>query len=584
MDVPLRKPPRLKQKRKLWAGVFLALLLLGSGLVTAGLWLFNALPSSERVAPFDGRKNVILFQGEVQEESFLLEDGEISVPFSFIQKYIDPAIFWDEPTRSVIVTTKDKVLQMESEQLVAYLNKTPVNLQVPVKEVAGVRYVPLTPLNKIYPYQVKHITESGVLLVEKNDYAVQQGKVLSADEDQPEPQPLRIGASVKKAAVGELAPDEVVDLLQEEAGWYRVQSAAGLLGFLPKEAVRLSQIRKTAVKTAEMAQETTAWKPLGGKINLAWEQVVNRNPKLADIPQMPGLNVVSPTWFELVDNQGTLGNKADPAYVKWAHGKGYKVWGLVSNGFNPDFTTAVLRDYRLRSNMIAQILQYANLYDLDGINLDFENVYIEDKARLVQFVRELTPYLHEQGLTVSMDVTIKSTSDQWSRFYDRAALAQTVDYIAVMTYDEYWASSPVAGSVASLPWTEKGLQGILEEVPAKKVLLGVPFYTRLWTEVKQADGTVKVTSKALSMERAEAWVKERKLTPQPDAKTGQLFVSYTDPTDGATYKMWLEDSGSMAKRIELVKKYDLAGVAAWRRGFEQPKIWTTIAEGLAKKE
>lgn len=584
MNVPLRKSSRPRRKRRLWVGMLLSLLLFGGGVVTAGLWLYHYLPSSERVAPFDGQKNVIVYQGEVQEESFLFEEGEVLVPFSFIKRQLDPAIYWDEPTRSVIVTTKDKVLQMESDQLVAYLNKTPVNLHVPVKEVEGTRYVPLTPLAKLYPYQVKHVPKTGVLVVEKHGYAVQQGKVLSADDEEAKAQPLRIGPSIRTAGVAELAPDTQVDVLQEEAGWYRVQDETGLVGYLQKEAVSLTQIRKTTVATAQDSKQAAAWKPLGGKINLTWEHVVNRNPKLANIPAMPGLNVVSPTWFELKDAQGTLANKADAAYVKWAHDRGYRVWGLVSNGFNPDWTTAVLRDYRLRSSMIAQILQYAHMYDLDGINLDFENVYLEDKERLVQFVRELTPYLHEQGLTVSMDVTIKSTSDRWSRFYDRAALAQIVDYMAVMTYDEHWASSPVAGSVASLPWTEQGLQGVLAEVPAKKLLLGVPFYTRLWSETKQADGTVKVSSKALSMESAEAWIKERKLTPQPDAKTGQLFVSYTDPADGITYKMWLEDSSSMAKRMELVHKYNLAGVAAWRRGFEQPQIWTTIQEGLKKKE
>ncbi|WP_134686831.1 glycosyl hydrolase family 18 protein [Brevibacillus migulae] len=585
MEMPLRKSSRPRRKRRLWAGMLLAFLLLCGGVVTAGLWLLGAWPSAEQVAPFDGRKNVIIYQGEVQEESFLFEEGEISVPFSLIQKHMDHAIFWDEPTRSVIVTSKDKVLQMESEQLVAYLNQTPVNLQVPVKEVEGIRYVPLAPLQKLYPYQMKHIPETGVLLLEKSGYAIQQGKVLSADEDGPQAQPLRVEPSVREGIVGELAPDQAVDLLGEEAGWYRVLAGNGLIGYLPKEAVKLSAIRKVEAAAADRSeQQPAAWKPLGGKINLAWEHVVNRNPKIAGIPQMTGLNVVSPTWFELTDEKGTLGNKADPAYVTWAHSRGYQVWGLVSNGFNPDWTTAVLKDYRLRSKMIAQILQYANMYDLDGINLDFENVYLEDKPRLVQFVRELTPYLHEQGLTVSMDVTIKSTSDNWSRFYDRAALAQTVDYMAVMTYDEHWASSPVAGSVASLPWTEAGLQGVLEEVPAKKVLLGVPFYTRLWSETKQADGTVKVTSKALSMESAQNWIKERKLTPQLDEKSGQNYVSYTDTAAGVTYKMWLEDATSMAKRIELVHKYNLAGVAAWRRGFEQPPIWSTIAEGLTKPQ
>jgi spore germination protein YaaH len=433
-------------------------------------------------------------------------------------------------------------------------------------------------LEKLYPFTFTLKKESGVLLVEKAGYAVQQGKVAASEE----PHMLRAGASLREPIVAEMAPGAVVDVLQEEQGWYRVLDQNGIVGYLPKDVVSLTQIRQ--VKELPSSRPTPAWKPLGKKINLVWEHVVNRNPIPSQIGPMPGVHVVSPTWFELKDAQGTLGNKADPAYVQWAHKLGYQVWGLVSNGFHPDWTKAVLGSYELREKLIAQILHYAHLYDLDGINLDFENVYVDDKERLVQFVRELTPYLHEQGLTVSMDVTIKSSSDRWSRFYDRAALAQVVDYIAVMTYDEHWASSPKAGSVASLPWTEQGLRGVLEEVPNQKLLLGVPFYTRLWKEEKQPDGSVKVSSKALSMMGAEEWIRQRKLTPQLDAASGQMFVSYTDPADGAVYKMWLEDETSMAKRIALVRKYNLAGVAAWRRGFEQPQIWQTIDAGLNGKQ
>jgi spore germination protein YaaH len=558
-------------------------LAVGLLLALGSFWYAGKWPSNERVAPFDGQKNVIVFQGDVYKKPFAVVSEQILLPFDFIKERIDPNIFWDEASQSVIVTTKNKVMRMESEKLVAYLNRTPVDLQVPVQEIEGVRYVPASPLQKLYPVQFRHVTKNGVLVVEQSGYTVQQGKVLAADEDRTEPQHLRTGASVKEPIVADVAADTEVDILQEEAGWYRVQTGEGIVGFLPKEAVSLTKIRQTQLPESSEKSQPTAWKPLGGKIVLAWEHVVNRNPDISRIPDMPGLNVISPTWFELKDDKGTIGNKADPAYVKWAHGRGYQVWGLVTNGFNPDWTQAVLKDFHLREKMIVQILQYAHLYDLDGINLDFENVYLEDKQRLVQFVRELTPYLHEQGVTVSMDVTIKSSSDQWSRFYDRAALAEVVDYIAVMTYDEHWATSPVAGSVASLPWTEEGLKGVLEEVPHEKLLLGVPFYTRLWQEAKQPDGSVKVTSKALSMMKAEEWINQRKLKPQRDEKSGQLYVSYVDPSDGNTYKMWLEDPESMRKRIALVKKYDLAGVAAWRRGFEKTEIWRSIQQELTKR-
>ncbi|TKI57119.1 glycosyl hydrolase [Brevibacillus antibioticus] len=539
-------------------------------------WFFVLRASTEHVQPYDGDKNVIVYEGSQKESTYILESEQILLPFDFIKENIDPAIFWDEPTRSVIVTTKDKVLRMESGEVVAYLNKKPVDLLVPVKEVEGTRYVPLDPLEKLYPYSFERKADTGVLVVEKEGYEIQRAKVIAAEEKQA----VRTGASHRTPIVAELSAGEIVDVLGKKENWYHVLTTSGVGGYISERSIEMMDVRKVQLEhTTANGQQHAAWKP-EGKINLVWEHVVSKNPDVSKIDALPGVNVVSPTWFEMKDAEGNLLNRADSAYVKWAHKRGYKVWGLVTNGFNPDWTKSVLGSYDKRDQLIAQLLYYAHLYDLDGINIDFENVYLEEKEELVQFVRELTPYLHQQGLTVSIDVTIKSNAKQWSMFLDRKALAEVVDYVAVMTYDEHWAASPKAGSVASLPWVERGLQGVLEEVPNEKLLLGVPFYTRLWTEAKQADGTVKVSSKAYFMTKAQEWINERKLTPVMDEASGQHYVEYKDPKDGNVYKMWIEDVTSMKKRMEIVNKYDLAGVASWRRGFEVPEIWQAIDETL----
>lgn len=576
MSMQLNTVPRPRRRRgralrRLFMLMFFLLAIFGSI-----YWFFVLRASTEHVQPYDGAKDVIVFEGKRMDATYLLDAEQILLPFDFIKEKIDPAIFWDEPTRSVIVTTKDKVLRMESGEVVAHLNKQPVNLQVPVKEVEGKRYVPLDPLTRLYPFAFERKADTGVLLVEQEGYEIEQAHVISGEEKQL----VRVGASHRTPIVSELSSGDTVDVLGEQEGYYRVLTASGIAGFLPEKSVEMSGKRKVSLQHAGSSGEQVAWKPDGQKVNMVWEHVVSKNPNVAQIETLPGVNVIAPTWFELKDAEGTLINRADSAYVKWGHKRGYQVWGLVTNGFNPDWTQSVLGSYDKRDKLIVQLIHYAHLYDLDGINIDFENVYYEDKERLVQFVRELTPYLHQQGLTVSIDVTIKSNAKTWSMFLDRKALAEVVDYMAVMTYDEHWAASPKAGSVASLPWVEAGLQGVLEEVPNEKLLLGVPFYTRLWTEAKQADGTVKVSSKALSMPRAQEWIAERKLTPVLDKASGQQYVEYRDPKDGNVYKMWLEDVSSMAKRLELVKKYDLAGVASWRRGFEVPEIWPTIEEGL----
>jgi spore germination protein YaaH len=392
--------------------------------------------------------------------------------------------------------------------------------------------------------------------------------------------PMRIDASIKAPIVADIPAGEKLMIWSEHKGWYRVQRENGYIGYMDKQDLAIDHVE--TVQGLEPKQAFIPWKPLGGKINLTWEQVVQKTPKMTNVGPMPGVNVVSPTWFHLLDGEGRLTNNADPAYVRWAHERGYQVWALFSNGFDPQRTAAALSSYDKRMSIIKQLLSFAQMYQLQGINIDFENVYLADRDKLTQFVREMVPLLHEQGLVVSIDVTTKSNSETWSMFYDRRALAEVVDYMMVMTYDEHWAASPVAGSVASLPWVERGIVRIMEEdgVPASKLVLGIPFYTRIWTEQWQ-DGKLKVSSQAVVMEKVKQIMATQKLTPVFSQEAGQHYVEYQE--NEQTKKIWIEDEVSIRARVELVKKYDLAGVAAWRRGYETPDIWTVIKESLEKR-
>ncbi len=318
---------------------------------------------------------------------------------------------------------------------------------------------------------------------------------------------------------------------------------------------------------------------MGEKVVLTWEQVYARNPNPDHFSPMPGLNVVSPTWFHLLDAEGALENRADSSYVRWAHDQGYQVWALFSNNFDPDMTAEALASYDRRMNMARQLISWAVLYQLDGINIDFENVRLKDGPKLTRFVRELTPLLHEAGLTVSIDVTFLSSSENWSMFYDRAALSEIVDYMMVMAYDEHVASSPVSGSVSSLPWVERNVQRIIDEagVPPEKLILGAPFYTRIWSE-ELLDGKVKVSSKAVGMESIAALLDDKGLKPDLDEAAGQHYVEYEE--DGVLKKIWLENAFSMKSRIALVHQFGLAGVASWSRNFGNEDIWRTIEAEL----
>ncbi|TGV10471.1 glycosyl hydrolase, partial [Mesorhizobium sp. M00.F.Ca.ET.186.01.1.1] len=360
--VPRPRRRRGRALRRLFMLMFFLLAIFGSI-----YWFFVLRASTEHMQPYDGAKDVIVFEGKRMDATYLLDAEQILLPFDFIKEKIDPAIFWDEPTRSVIVTTKDKVLRMESGEVVAHLNKQPVNLQVPVKEVEGKRYVPLDPLTRLYPFAFERKADTGVLLVEQEGYEIEQAHVISGEEKQL----VRVGASHRTPIVSELSSGDTVDVLGEQEGYYRVLTASGIAGFLPEKSVEMSGKRKVSLQHAGSSGEQVAWKPDGQKVNMVWEHVVSKNPNVAQIETLPGVNVIAPTWFELKDAEGTLINRADSAYVKWAHKRGYQVWGLVTNGFNPDWTQSVLGSYDKRDKLIVQLIHYAHLYDLDGINIDF---------------------------------------------------------------------------------------------------------------------------------------------------------------------------------------------------------------------
>lgn len=570
---------RTQEKSTKWGFVIAALFmfLLGGGAIALFIW--NNYPNSNHVDPdFNGFDKPIFYQGELLEWPAIGEKESLKLPLDLVKERIDSTIVYEAASDSVIMTTKDKVVRLKTSLLTGTVNFKPFALRFPAEKHQEVLYIPIDPLLQVYPIRVDESSDTGAITLTKQGEVIQWGTAIISKKGKM--LPLRQQPSIKSPIVADVKPEEKLMIWKEQEGWLYVQLANGIVGYMKEQDVVMDQAE--TVHIANTVQPFVPWKPVGGKINLTWEQVEKKNPDTSKIGEMPGLNVVSPTWFHLADGEGNLRNNADPAYVKWAQSRNYQVWALFSNSFDPKKTTEALSSYDTRMKMISQLLSFAQLYKLQGINIDFENVNLTDKAKVTQFIREFTPLAHEQGLVVSIDVTTKSMNEMWSMFYDRQALGEIVDYMMVMTYDEHWASSPKAGSVASLPWVEKGITQIMNEdkVPAFKLILGVPYYTRIWTE-RTEDGKTKVTSKAVSMETIKKLIEEKKLTPTYSEETGQQFVQYQDEEN--TIKIWIEDETSMKARAHLVKKYDFAGIASWKRGFERPEIWNTIQETLESR-
>lgn len=208
-------------------------------------------------------------------------------------------------------------------------------------------------------------------------------------------------------------------------------------------------------------------------------------PDTGDEDKIDGLDVIVPTWFSVINDKGYILNKGDYKYVENAHNKGYKVWALIDNNFDKELTSKILKSSDAKKNIINQLLIYSSIYNLDGINIDFENVYYEDKDRFTNFISELTQTLKQQNISVSIDITVPSASPTWSKFYDRQKLGKIVDYCMLMAYDETPGDSKLSGPVASINWVTKGITDTIKSgIPGEKLILGIPFYTRQWEEAK----------------------------------------------------------------------------------------------------
>ncbi|WP_317366565.1 glycosyl hydrolase family 18 protein [uncultured Tyzzerella sp.] len=307
-------------------------------------------------------------------------------------------------------------------------------------------------------------------------------------------------------------------------------------------------------------------------IKIVWDQT-NKSINDSDIKRkaINGLDVLSPTWFEIKNSKGDIEDKGSIEYSKWAKEQGYQLWGLVSNSFDKIITHDTLSDPNKRSKIINTLLEYAKKYNLDGINIDFENVAKEDGDYYLQFIKEATSIFKQNGLVVSVDMYVPAP---WTAHYQMKEVAKIVDYVIIMAYDEHYSTSKESGSVSSLPWAEKYMVEATKLVPKDKLIMGVPFYTRVWTETKKPDGTVSVVSKSLKMEEARKLLEDNNANIVWNEKTKQYYGEYF--SDGTTKKIWLEDEKSMEERMKLARKLDVKGIAAWKRGHETDATWDII--------
>jgi len=309
------------------------------------------------------------------------------------------------------------------------------------------------------------------------------------------------------------------------------------------------------------------------KIIMVWDYIgrMEDNPASDVQTRYNGLDVVSPTWFSVSDKNGNISSFADSDYVRRAHDNSIKVWALFENGSDDLRTFMVLSDGNKRKKIVEQIAAYAVEYGLDGINIDFESMSRITGAQFEKFTAELYEKLKPLNVTLSVDIPLDA--DYTDGIYDINLIAANCDFIVLMAYDQYHAKSELPGPVAAIGWVKQGIEDILQYVPSEKIILGIPFFTRIWVESCE-NGIYKKTSSLRGMKESYEWFDKNARIWGRDRATEQIYAEYE--TGQKRCKAWLEDDHSISLKLDAVNDYDLAGLSAWRSGWELPDIWDLI--------
>ena len=501
----------------------------------------------------DGEASLVAGTQKLEQKA-LISGDEVYIPLDVVNGYLNQRYYWDSANKKILYATPTSLTEEAASDQPGgnvWLKESTVYLKLDyVKKYTDIdSYIYKDPARIAIQYKFSNVQTVTV----KKDTVI------------------RYRGGIKSKILTKTAKDTVLRLMNEGEDWDQVATDDGYIGYIQKKKV--SAADTTDYKRSFKA-EAYSYFTMDEPVNLAWHQVTSTdaNNYFADTTQnMTGVNVISPTWFSVSDNDGNVSSLASGEYVMQAHEKGLKVWGLVDNFSENMSTTTVLSNTAARQNLENQLVTYALKAGLDGINVDFESLSEDVGIHFLQFLRELSIQCHENNLVLSVDNPVP---EDFTSHYDRAEQGKVVDYVIIMGYDEHYVGSDT-GSVASLPWVEQGVKDTLAEVPAKRTILAIPFYTRLW---KTTDGGA-LTSEAIGMDQAQQAISDNGAETYWDKTTSQNYGTYEG--DGATYQIWLEDSKSIAEKVKLIPKYKLAGVAEWKLGFENSGIWSVITENLS---
>ena len=509
----------------------------------------------------DENSVALIQNGELLEEQAVLIGGEPYAAYTYVESQLNSCFYWDEETKGILLTTSGGVQTLLPGD--AAVAKTPGGQPAVQQESDGTVYISLDVVKEYTDLDYAYYSDPNRVVIRNEWDGVEQATVQS-DTAQ-----VRQKGGIKSLILADVQKGDTLLYLENLDNWCKVMTADGYTGYIQTEDISEPEAIEARTAKKDSYERITR----DHKINLVWHQSTSTesNDAMAEMTaEMTGVNVISPTWFSVTDETGTISSLASADYVKLAHEAGREVWGLIDN-FNEAFDeTTDLAYASVRSRIIEQLLAEAASCGMDGINVDFENLKEAGIPHYLQFLRELTSAAHAQNLVVSVDTPVPQA---YTMYYQRGEQARFVDYMIVMAYDEHFAGSEEAGSVSSLPFVQQAVEEMTRVMPADQVICGIPFYTRVWTE---KFGQSAITSEVLGMDGAKNYAKENQMTETWDASLGQNVA--TVETSDARYTIWMEDEQSMEEKLKVIQSADLAGVAEWKLGFECADVWSLISE------
>lgn len=509
----------------------------------------------------DENSVALIQNGELLEEQAVLIGGEPYAAYTYVESQLNSCFYWDEETNGILLTTSGGVQTLLPGD--AAVAKTPGGQPAVQQESDGKVYISLDVVKEYTDLDYAYYSDPNRVVIRNEWDGVEQATVQS-DTAQ-----VRQKGGIKSLILADVQKGDTLLYLENLDNWCKVMTADGYTGYIQTEDISEPEAIEARTAKKDSYERITR----DHKINLVWHQSTSTesNDAMAEMTaEMTGVNVISPTWFSVTDETGTISSLASADYVKLAHEAGREVWGLIDN-FNEAFDeTTDLAYASVRSRIIEQLLAEAASCGMDGINVDFENLKEAGIPHYLQFLRELTSAAHAQNLVVSVDTPVPQA---YTMYYQRGEQARFVDYMIVMAYDEHFAGSEEAGSVSSLPFVQQAVEEMTRVMPADQVICGIPFYTRVWTE---KFGQSAITSEVLGMDGAKNYAKENQMTETWDASLGQNVA--TVETSDARYTIWMEDEQSMEEKLKVIQSADLAGVAEWKLGFERADVWSLISK------